>query len=72
MVKNQCRYCINLVVGDFCYCEAWEEIRTEGSCKRKTGCPLFDFCGIDAFGVTNYDESKWNHKPRYEQLSLDI
>lgn len=72
MVKNQCRYCIELVAGDFCCCKAKDEVRSEDSCKRKTGCPLFDFCSVDAFGKTNFDEAKWKRKLRYEQPSFDI
>jgi len=72
MIRNQCRYCANLVVGDFCYCGVLRMIKSEDSCKRSIGCLHFDFCQIDAFGVTNYDKRKWNHKQRYEQMHLDL
>lgn len=73
MVKRQCRYCVELAVGDFCYCKAKDEQRSEDSCKRKTGCRLFDFCPVDAFMTLDYDEKKYNRISKlYEQLSFDI
>lgn len=72
MVDRQCRYCVNLAVGDFCYCKAKEQTRPEDACKRRIGCKLFDFCPIDAFGTFDFDKGKYNRKPPYEQLTLDI
>ncbi len=72
MIRNQCRYCVNLTVTDVhgCYCDAKEEFRSEESCKRKIKCPCFDFCMIDAFHTQDYSESKWKRAPKYEQLKL--
>lgn len=72
MVKEQCRYCVELVVGDYCFCKIKQEERSVESCKRRIGCLLFEFCPIDAFGSLDYDSSKYNRKQLFEQLRFDI
>lgn len=72
MVMKQCRYCVDLVVGDYCFCKIKQEERSVESCKRRIECPLFEFCPIDAFGTMDFDDQKYNRKPLFEQLKLDI
>ena len=62
-MKQYCRYCINLVVGDVAYCEVKKKVLSRDSCKRPNECKDFEFANVDpelqdAFGETN------GYKPR--------
>jgi hypothetical protein len=82
MMRQYCRYCVNLNVNNVPYCSAKDEIRTESSCKRTNNCKDFVYCDAepeyqDAFGETGgYKPRVRKPKPKPDvevnQLSLDF
>lgn len=48
-MKQYCRYCAALIVGDFPYCRTKERFVSEYAAKRTNNCKDFEFCETDAF-----------------------
>ena len=58
-MKQYCRYCAYLCVGDANYCELKKECFTDSKCKKLNYCKHFHFNKIDAFDLTKvYHERK--------------
>lgn len=69
---QRCRFCSHLVVGDACYCERRDEVRSEKESKETNVCVYFDFLGIDAFGEHDYHPmDRRLLKKEYEAATLD-
>ena len=49
-MAQYCRYCSNLVVGDFAYCTTKKKEVPEHLAKTTNYCPMYDLNPIDAFG----------------------
>ena len=49
-MAQYCRYCSNLIVGDFPYCDVKKKIVSESYAKRTNTCKEFQLNSIDAFG----------------------
>lgn len=58
-MKQYCRYCGNLVVGDVNYCTVQERTMSDASAKSVNRCHTFAFSPIDAFG-----ENEKGYQPR--------
>ena len=58
ILKQYCRYCGNLCVGDECYCEEKQKTLSESTCKTPNNCEKFKFCEIDAFDITKKYQPK--------------
>lgn len=48
-MKQYCRYCAHLIVGDANYCELKRLTMTDAAAKHTNNCPMFDFLSTDAF-----------------------
>lgn len=57
-MKQYCRYCSHLSVGDANYCEQRRQCLSDAYCKRINNCKDFDFNEIDAFDLER------TYKPR--------
>ena len=66
-MKQYCRYCSNLVYGDWPYCEKKEKTMSESAAKRANTCKDFDLNPIDAFG-----ENEKGYQPRREKTPEEI
>lgn len=69
-MKQYCRYCANLHVNNFPWCEAKEKQLSESYCKRANRCSEFVFADVepeyqDAFGETK------GYKPRIKKQQCD-
>ena len=69
-MKQYCRYCANLCVGDIPYCSAREQTMSESSAKRVNQCRDFDYCSIDAFDETDGYRPKKVKANDGEQIAL--
>lgn len=58
-MAQYCRYCSNLVVGDFAYCTAKKKEVPEHLAKTTNYCTMYDLNPIDAFG-----ENEKGYQPR--------
>lgn len=65
-MKQYCRYCSNLVVGDAPYCDVLKDTIRESKAKRVNNCPSFDFNPIDAFY-----ENKRGYQPRGKKQKIE-
>lgn len=61
-MKQYCRYCAALVVGDWPYCRSKEKFVSEYAAKKTNNCPQFEFCEMDAF-----QENQRPYTPRKEK-----
>lgn len=71
-MKQYCRYCAWLSVGDSNYCEQRKECLSEEYCKRVNKCKHFEFNEIDAFNFEKTYKPKEIKEKNYEQLKLEI
>lgn len=78
-MKQYCRYCCNLTVGDVAYCSAQERIISEASAKAQNRCSDFLYNPIDAFGGIDKDGKTHEYAPRKPkktqcdgQMSLEL
>ena len=72
-MAQYCRYCSELIVGDFAYCYVKKKQISETAAKKTNKCPHFDLNKVDAFL-----ENEKGYQPRQEkkkecdgQLTLD-
>lgn len=61
-MKQYCRYCASLIVGDVPYCERQKRVLSEATAKRSNTCKDFDLNPIDAFM-----ENEKGYQPRREK-----
>lgn len=66
-MKQYCRYCSELVVGDVPYCRAYEKVLSESAAKRVNTCRDFDLNPMDAFG-----ENLEGYHPRREKTPDEL
>lgn len=70
-MKQYCRYCIHLFVGDVIYCGEKEKIVAESTAKTTNKCKQFSFTPEDAFMETEgYKERVQKTKPVSQNLCL--
>ena len=69
-MKQYCRYCYNMVVGDVNYCEAHSKCLSNETIKRINKCKDFIFNKIDAITFNKY-KPKENNKD-YEQITMEV
>lgn len=69
-MKQYCRYCAYLCVGDIPYCNVKEQTMSESSAKCVNQCRDFDFCEIDAFDETDGYRPKKVKVNDGEQIAL--
>lgn len=48
-MKQYCRYCVHLTVGDWPWCGIRERFISESAARRMNHCRNFEFCEMDAF-----------------------
>ena len=65
-MKQYCRYCTSLVVGDVNYCATKKKTLSEGYCKVVNTCEDFDLNPIDAFG-----ENPKLYAPRVKKIEQE-
>lgn len=63
-MKQYCRYCCYLVVGDANYCSKHEKTMSEQAAKSQNRCGSFAYNPIDAF---NLDKEYKPREPKKEQ-----
>lgn len=63
-MKQYCRYCVNLVVGDTAYCRIRKQEMKDISCKRVNNCGEFDFIGGPKELQDAFQENKRGYRPR--------
>lgn len=72
-MKQYCRYCSWLCVGDSNYCERRKQCLSDSYCKRVNKCKYFEFNEIDAFDLEKvYHPKSEKEKPTHEQIKLEI
>lgn len=71
-MKQYCRYCSHLCIGDYCACDVKQECLSEEYCKRVNKCKYFEFNEIDAFNFEKIYKPKEIKEKNYEQLKLEI
>lgn len=71
-MKQYCRYCAYLVTGNGTYCEAHEKELSDSYAKRANSCKDFDFCEMDAFGLTNGYKQRSKKKPKLKRESAAL
>lgn len=74
-MKQYCRYCSGLVVGDAVYCGTKGKVLSERTAKSLNSCKAFDFNPIDAFDINRrykpQKREKNDNKPLKGQMSID-
>lgn len=63
-MKQYCRYCCHLCVGDAIYCGERKETMSESTAKSPNRCHSFAFNPMDAF---NFDKEYQPRKPKKAQ-----
>lgn len=78
-MKQYCRYCCNLHVGDVAYCSEKECTVSEAAAKAPNRCSSFLYNPIDAFGTLDKNGRFHEYSPRKPkktqcdgQLCLDL
>jgi len=75
-MKQYCRYCVNLYVGNGIYCQAKKRILAEATTKSVNHCKMFNFCEIDAYDTGRdykpHVKQHIPHKINREQLSIFV
>lgn len=71
-MKQYCRYCAYLCVGDVPYCSVREQTMSDASAKRVNKCKDFGFCEIDAFGETDGYRPKKVKTNDGEQVTIGV
>lgn len=66
-MKQYCRYCASLIVGDVPYRERQERVLSESAAKRANTCKDFDMNPMDAFM-----ENEKGYQPRREKTPEEI
>jgi len=73
-MKQYCRYCINLYVGNSIYCQAKRKILTESTTKCINTCKEFEFCEMDTYDTSKeykpHTKAHFPHKITTEQISM--
>lgn len=73
-MKQYCRYCINLYVGNGIYCQAKNKILAESTTKCINTCKEFKFCEMDAYDTSKeykpHIKAHFPHKITTEQISM--
>ena len=64
-MKQYCRYCNNLCVGDVPYCSVRDQVIPETRTKHANKCNDFEFNKIDAYGETK------GYKPRKPRKKIE-
>lgn len=63
-MKQYCRYCASLIVGDVAYCEKKETTMADSTAKTTNKCKDFVFNEMDAFFETE------GYKPREKKAEM--
>lgn len=63
-MKQYCRYCYGLCVGDMAYCSTKERVISEAAAKAQNRCSDFLYNPIDAFGGIDKDGKTHEYAPR--------
>jgi hypothetical protein len=72
-MKQYCRYCAFLSVGDCAYCEKFDNELSDSYCKHINHCKSFEFNDMDAYGenLTGYKErAERKAKKKIDNISL--
>ena len=81
LMKQYCRYCVNLCVNNFPYCKQRELVLSVATCKHPNKCKDFVFADVepeyqDAFGETNgyhpRQPKKKTDPQDWEQMELPL
>ena len=62
-MRQYCRYCAALVVGDWPYCRTKKKFISEYAAKRANSCPNFEFLELDAFAENEHPYTPRKEKP---------
>jgi len=66
-MKQYCRYCCSLCVGDVAYCSAKERVISEAAAKAQNRCSDFLYNPLDAFGGIDRDGKTHEYAPRKQK-----
>lgn len=68
--RHQCRWCVELTVGDASYCNLKQKCLSESYTKRVNKCPDFQFVNMDAYTFEEY-KPRVRHNQQVEgQVSI--
>ena len=67
-MKQYCRYCCSLCVGDVAYCSTKERVISEAAAKAQNRCSDYLYNPLDAFGGIDRDGKTHEYAPRKSQV----
>ncbi|MCM1222836.1 MAG: hypothetical protein NC548_51100 [Lachnospiraceae bacterium] len=68
-MKQYCRYCCSLCVGDAAYCSTHRRTMSEAAAKAQNRCSSFLYNPIDAFGGIDRDGKTHEYTPREKKAA---
>ena len=73
-MKQYCRYCVNLCVGNGIYCQVTKKELSEAYTKSVNNCRSFNFCELDAYNIGRIYKPNikkhYPHKIEKHQISI--